>query len=76
MTEITYCVITPLPTKAAISQGATCANSRTEIAVADTTRGGVRAKRGRGKKPYLTAEEYPALAKIWDNEEDDIFDTL
>lgn len=24
----------------------------------------------------LTAEEYPALAKLWDNEEDAVFDTL
>lgn len=25
---------------------------------------------------YLSAEEDPVLAKIWDNEDDDIFDTL
>lgn len=24
----------------------------------------------------LTAEDYPVLAAIWDNEEDDIFDTI
>jgi len=25
---------------------------------------------------YLTAEDYPELARVWDNPEDDIFDTL
>ena len=27
-----------------------------------------------GKKTYITADEYPVLAKLWDNEEDDIYD--
>jgi hypothetical protein len=27
-------------------------------------------------RTYLTAEEYPALAKLWDNEEDATFDKL
>jgi hypothetical protein len=48
----------------------------TRIVEADTAKGAIRTKRARGKRRYLTAEEYPALAKIWDNEEDDIFDTL
>lgn len=26
------------------------------------------------KMPYLTAEDDPVLARIWDNEDDDIFD--
>ena len=25
---------------------------------------------------YLTAEEYPVLARIWDNDDDQIFDNL
>ena len=25
---------------------------------------------------FLTEEEYPVLAKIWDNEEDDVFDRI
>lgn len=76
MTVITYRSLARLPTRIAVLEGETCANSSTGIAVADTARGGTRINRGRGKKPYLTAEDYPALAEIWDNEEDDIFDTL
>ncbi len=25
------------------------------------------------KRPYLTAEDYPVLAALWDNEEDEVF---
>ena len=28
------------------------------------------------EKSYLTAEEYPRLADIWDNDDDAIFDTM
>ena len=27
-------------------------------------------------EPYLRGEDYPVLVKIWDNQEDDIYDTL
>ncbi len=27
-------------------------------------------------EPYLHGEDYPALVKIWNNQEDDIYDTL
>ena len=27
-------------------------------------------------QPYLTAEENPVLARIWDNDDDAIFDTM
>lgn len=32
--------------------------------------------RGWLRRDYLSAAEYPALAEIWDNEEDDVFDDL
>lgn len=38
-------------------------------------RGVGRLLRGRTRN-YLTAEECPALAKIWDNEEDAVYDDL
>ena len=28
------------------------------------------------EEPYLAAEDYPALAKVWDNADDAIFDNL
>lgn len=31
---------------------------------------------GHEDKAYISAQDYPALAEIWDNEEDDVFDTL
>ena len=27
-------------------------------------------------EPFLRGEDYPALVRIWDNEEDDIYDNL
>ncbi len=28
------------------------------------------------EEPYLLGEDYPALFQVWDNEEDNIYDTL
>lgn len=27
-------------------------------------------------KPFLLGEDYPVLAQVWDNKEDDVYDTL
>ena len=28
------------------------------------------------EEPYLLGEDYPALFQVWDNEEDEVYDTL
>ncbi len=30
----------------------------------------------RADKPFLRGDDYPVLVQIWDNKEDDIYDTL
>ena len=30
----------------------------------------------RADKPFLRGEDYPVLVQVWDNREDDIYDTL
>ncbi|MCH7930551.1 MAG: hypothetical protein IIA01_08625 [Proteobacteria bacterium] len=70
----TIILLAPPPTSPTVVVDVTYSNAVTEVMDGALAAVGNRATRA--KKPYLTAEEYPALARIWDNEEDDIFDTL
>ena len=72
-TSLTTRLISPHPTRPSLLVEVTYSQSVTYLTETNAPKVSVRS---RGKQRYLTAKDDPVLARIWDNEDDEIYDTL